>query len=323
MFLLFMELSRRIGTAGLLLLASLGCALAATYRPASTSALVSAAGKALPGDVIYLAAGATYVLPRTGSNCGLNLARSGTATAPITLATEGTTRAILDASQVRDSTGWSNYGLCVSGAYWRVNKLVVKGAVQTRVDASNVGEAFGAFVSGPHNRLTNIRSRNNQGVGIFWQGSDGYLGDCESDHNYDPITRGNADGISVARLAQGLPGVLVERCRSHDNSDDGFDLWESEAPVTIVGSQATRNGYQPGTLTRAGDGDGYKLGRNDSGPRHVLDHVTGTDNAQLCVDFNGGSGPVELRYVTCSGNKGWDGDGTQIELGPYANVVIP
>ena len=128
---------------------------------------------------------------------------------------------------------------------------------------------------------------------------------------------GDADGVAVKYLPPG-PGVRVERCRAWDNSDDGFDLWESEAPVTIVGGSSLRNGWVPGTRTPAGDGTGYKLGRNDLGPRHVLDHVAARDNRAIGIDGNGAAGPVELRSVTAAGNGGW----AQVELGPFDNVVI-
>jgi hypothetical protein len=291
---------------------------AATYRPADAAALATAVGKVNPGDTVYLTAGRVYTLPGGGANCGLILGRSGTSSARVTLTVEGTGRAILDASRVRDSSGYSNYGLCLRGSWWTVSKIDVRGAYQARAD----GEAFGYYVTGPNNTMQNVRAYRNQGVGIFWSGPGGLLRNCLSYENYDPLSGGgNGDGIAVSYLPQGSPGVTVEGCTSRDNSDDGFDLWESEAPVTLRNSTARKNGFRPLTSTPAGDGRGFKLGRNDSGPRHVLDGSSGYSNRVLCVDWNAGAGPVELRNVTCEGNG--EVAGSQIELGPYDNVIVP
>lgn len=63
---------------------------------------------------------------------------------------------------------------------------------------------------------------------------------------------GNSDGLALS----GCSGGTILRSVSHNNSDDGFDLWAS-TDVTIDRCKAYANGG-------GGDGNGFKMGNDES-----------------------------------------------------------
>jgi hypothetical protein len=277
----------------------------------TVAALVAAIAAAAPGKVIEVKAG-SYTLPG-GAGCGLVLARSGTPAARIVLRAVGGV-ATLDAGRVRDPSGWDNVGVCLRGDHWDVANIAVRGARQTAARVT----AAGWFVTGTGNVLTNARAFENGGPGFLIRRGGNVLRQPRAYRNRDPLTGGgNADGIGVSRVQAGDGPVLLVGAVARDNSDDGVDLWETEVPVTIRGGASERNGWVPGTRTPAGDGTGYKLGRNDDCPTHTLLDVTARANRGVGVDFNGGCGATVLRGSTVAGNLGW----AQIELSGKGDVV--
>ncbi len=90
---------------------------------------------------------------------------------------------------------------------------------------------------------------------------------CDSHDNGDPLNTGggvygNADGFD----ANGGTVTYIG-CRAWWNSDDGFDAFYSDAPVTYKNCWSFWNGFIPGTFTDPGgqaDGDGFKWGNTTS-----------------------------------------------------------
>jgi hypothetical protein len=144
-----------------------------------------------------------------------------------------------------------------------------------------------------------VSSFENQGPGIVITGDSrrNTIIDCELYSNYDPLADtpgGNADGIQFTQLPSAAVGNSVDGCRAAWNSDDGFDLWESEAAVVIRNSYAIQNGFVPGTAVPAGDGVGFKLGRNQTGPNHQILDNTAVENRGAGFDNNDASAPATL-----------------------------
>ncbi|HLQ17913.1 MAG TPA: hypothetical protein VK146_02950, partial [Tabrizicola sp.] len=76
------------------------------------------------------------------------------------------------------------------------------------------------------------------------------------------------------------------------------------AAVTIEGSVSSRNGFVPGTSTPAGDGVGFKLGKNASGPRHRIERNRAINNRAAGFDRNGSQGePIYVENIA-QGNGG-------------------
>lgn len=247
--------------------------------------------KARPGDTILIAPGVYRVEgPRQS---GVTVDRSGTASQPITLGGDGG-KAILDCSGLSREAGV--YCLRVEADWWRFSDVGVTGALQNSDGAWSSGFYI---INSSDNVFERVSSFENQGPGIVITGDSrrNTIIDCELYSNYDPLADtpgGNADGIQFTQLPSAAVGNSVDGCRAAWNSDDGFDLWESEAAVVIRNSYAIQNGFVPGTAVPAGDGVGFKLGRNQTGPNHQILDNTAVENRGAGFDNNDASAPATL-----------------------------
>jgi hypothetical protein len=124
---------------------------------------------------------------------------------------------------------------------------------------------------------------------------------CDSYANHDTHTSsgGDADGFA-AKINVG-PGNSFYGCVAHDNSDDGWDLFpkvkSGSNPVTIENSVSYHNGYIGST--RAGNGNGFKLGSNlTSGGAHTVKNSVAFNNPSKGFDENHNQSRVNLSNDT-------------------------
>jgi len=97
---------------------------------------------------------------------------------------------------------------------------------------------------------------------------------CDSFANYDPNSNGgDADGFA-AKMHCGQ-GIVFTGCRAWENSDDGWDLFETDYSVVISNCWTWRS-----APFGQGNGNGFKLGGNGSGGDSL-----GTHYAFNCVAF--------------------------------------
>ena len=196
----------------------------------------------------------------------INRSVCGTADKPINLVAESIS------TDGTDGVVLSGAGLAVIGSYWHVYGLYVK-------DSSGVG----IQVSGNYNTIDmcTVNHAANSGIQISRNGgADNYAGiqgklwptgnlikNCESFDNCD-AGRNDADGFA-AKLTCG-EGNRFYGCISHNNIDDGWDLYAKSVSGTI-GSVTIENcvAYNNGWLTtddvtaagyNYGEGNGFKLG---------------------------------------------------------------
>ena len=196
----------------------------------------------------------------------INRSVCGTADKPINLVAESIS------TDGTDGVVLSGAGLTVIGSYWHVYGLYVK-------DSSGVG----IQVSGNYNTIDmcTVNHAANSGIQISRNGgADNYAGiqgklwptgnlikNCESFDNCD-AGRNDADGFA-AKLTCG-EGNRFYGCISHNNIDDGWDLYAKSVSGTI-GSVTIENcvAYNNGWLTtddvtaagyNYGEGNGFKLG---------------------------------------------------------------
>ena len=196
----------------------------------------------------------------------INRSVCGTADKPINLVAESIS------TDGTDGVVLSGAGLTVIGSYWHVYGLYVK-------DSS----AVGIQVSGNYNTIDmcTVNHAANSGIQISRNGgADNYAGiqgklwptgnlikNCESFDNCD-AGRNDADGFA-AKLTCG-EGNRFYGCISHNNIDDGWDLYAKSVSGTI-GSVTIENcvAYNNGWLTtddvtaagyNYGEGNGFKLG---------------------------------------------------------------
>ena len=196
----------------------------------------------------------------------INRSVCGTADKPINLVAESIS------TDGTDGVVLSGAGLTVIGSYWHVYGLYVK-------DSSGVG----IQVSGNYNTIDmcTVNHAANSGIQISRNGgADNYAGiqgklwptgnliyNWESFDNCD-AGRNDADGFA-AKLTCG-EGNRFYGCISHNNIDDGWDLYAKSVSGTI-GSVTIENcvAYNNGWLTtddvtaagyNYGEGNGFKLG---------------------------------------------------------------
>ena len=218
--------------------------------------------------VSYVQPGQTILMKNGVYDKWITINRSvcGTADKPINLVAESIS------TDGTDGVVLSGAGLTVIGSYWHVYGLYVK-------DSSGVG----IQVSGNYNTIDmcTVNHVANSGIQISRNGgADNYAGiqgklwptgnlikNCESFDNCD-AGRNDADGFA-AKLTCG-EGNRFYGCISHNNIDDGWDLYAKSVSGTI-GSVTIENcvAYNNGWLTtddvtaagyNYGEGNGFKLG---------------------------------------------------------------
>ncbi len=260
----------------------------------------AAIDRAKPGDRILIQPGTYHVNGDRGY--GVRIRRSGTKAKPITIRGNGG-QPVLDCGGLQNDS-WM-YCLDIQADWWRIKNIGVTGATQLTHGAWAVGINL---ADSNHNVLKRVRSFRNEGPGILIEGNSSHnlLKDCDAYENYDPLASSpgeNADGIQLAALPKQAKGNRVINCRTWSNSDDGLDLWEAEAPVTVRGVWSFRNGYVPQTFTPAGNGSGFKLGRNSTGPRHRILQNVAAFNRDVGFNGNAAAGPINLFNNTAYKNE--------------------
>lgn len=229
-----------------------------------------------PGSTIILRGG-TY-----SYNTTVNLAQSGTAAQRISVVNMGGEHPVLDFST--QPLNPANRAFLLTGNYW-----LIKG-----IEIENAGDN-GIKVEGSHNRIEACVLHDNDDTGIqigfaHTTVNDGSMGafneiiNCDSYRNFDIAAKGgNADGFAC-KLHAGKGNIFIG-CRAWENSDDGWDLFESDWPVTILNCWVWHSGdralFDPVYLAKtgtkmssfSGNGNGFKLGGNGTGGSSKGTHV--------------------------------------------------
>ena len=221
---------------------------------------------AVAGDTIYIRGG-TYTYTTTTSTCALQtsvvssivLSKNGSAGKTIKYWAYPGETPIFDFYGV--SADCRIKGFFVSGSYIHMKGLEIRGVPQNN---SLNHENWGVWISGSYNTFELLNLHHNMGPGLFIQkGSNNLVLNCDSHHNYDQFTSNgageSADGFG-AHISAGDTGNVFRGCRAWWNTDDGFDLINAFAPVTIENCWAWYNGYLPGTFTTGSNGNGIKAG---------------------------------------------------------------
>jgi len=221
-----------------------------------------------PGQIIYMRGG-TYLPSAT-----IRITNSGTVGARIQLlAYPGETPYLNFTNQ---PYGSNNRGLLFPT---NINYWTVKG-----LEIGYAGDN-GIKVEGSHHRFEQLVLHHNGDTGIqIGFGHDdvnpgGQLAafievvNCDSYLNFDSDSNGgDADGFA-AKMHCGQ-GIVFTGCRAWENSDDGWDLFETDYSVVISNCWTWKSGVAQG------NGNGFKLGGNGTGGDSV-----GTHYAFNCVAF--------------------------------------
>jgi hypothetical protein len=237
------------------------------------------AGKLLlPGDTLWVKDGRYTAQPPAALRC------SGTEQKPIRIFAVDGAHPVLDFSDVNQP------GIHLKGAWCHLKGLTV-----TRAD-NNGFKLSGEKVL--HNTIEycTARANGNTGMHLGPGASHNTFINCDSYENFDPRKHGqDADGFG-AKHSIG-PGNRFVYCRAWNNSDDGYDLWCAENPVTIQNCYAWANGVN---LWKdplfEGNGNGIKLGQK--GSSHVVLNCAVWDQPQRGIDLNGNSAGVTVTNCT-------------------------
>lgn len=232
---------------------------------------------AKPGSTIYLRKG-TYK-PQNSDimrenaegvySCVYDLSTAGKAGSPITISGYPGEKAVIDLSDVKPDA--RVIGFYVKSDHWHLKDFDIVGiqVTQTRHTQSiNIG-LFG----GSNCVIERVNMHDGMGIGVYaTKGSDNLVLNCDAYNNYDPVSEngrgGNCDGFGFHLNGASYTGNVVRGCRAWRNSDDGYDLINNLAPVTIENCWAWENGYDADRVSR-GDGTGFKSG--GYGMRSIVD----------------------------------------------------
>ncbi|MEV1003781.1 CBM35 domain-containing protein [Nonomuraea sp. NPDC050202] len=200
----------------------------------------------------------------------------------------------------------ANRGLAVGGSFWHIYGIVVERAGDN-----------GILLAGNNNIIERTVTRFNRDSGLQlsrlvagapreqWPSNNLILSAVSHD-NADSDGE-DADGFAP-KLTVG-PGNVFRYTVSHNNIDDGYDLFTKTdtgpiGAVTIEDSLA----YDNGTLSnggQAGNGDrnGYKLGGEDIGVNHVIQRSIAYGNGKHGFTYNRNLGTMTVSNNVSIGNE--------------------
>ena len=247
----------------------------------------------VPGDQVICRGGTYYpTMMKDGTKTTVRISTSGTAAKLITIQNYPDEFPILNFKDQPKALGIR--GMLITGSYWHIKGIHITQAGDN-----------GIKLEGNHNIIEKCTFSYNDDGGIqlgfghvfsdTWPGiskNDGSycayndIIDCDSYMNYDTDSNGgDADGFAC-KMHNGIGNRFI-RCRAWDNSDDGWDLYETDYAVKIIecwawGSGRAENfGWANDTGSFMGNGNGVKMGGNGTGGSSE-----GIHEAWNCVAFN-------------------------------------
>jgi len=251
--------------------------------------LAVAYAAAQPGDHI-VCRGGTYKVSKYGTDGKLTIRmnKKGTAEAPIVIRCADGEKPVLDFEQQlldcnRSTSKVGDRGILLSGDYHIIFGLHITHAADN-----------GIKLEGSHNRIERCEFSYNLDTGLqlgFGHNfSDSFPGvskndgtycsyndivDCDSHHNCDCDANygSDADGFAC-KMHNGIGNRFI-RCRAWRNSDDAWDLYETDYSVLLAECWAWESGnaedhtwvkeYITTSASFSGNGNGIKLGGNGTG----------------------------------------------------------
>jgi pectate disaccharide-lyase len=277
---------------------------------ASPTTVAVAITRVAAGGTIFLRGG-TYNLSQTLTIAAGN---NGTSSARKTLSAFQNETPILNFSAQAEDP--ANRGLALNGNFWRIFRVIVERAGDN-----------GIFVGGSNNIIERTITRFNRDSGLQisrisestpqsqWPANNLVLS-AESHDNADSGGE-NADGFA-AKLTSG-PGNVFRFAVSHNNIDDGWDLFTKTetgpiGAVTIEDSLSFNNGtLSNGGQAGSGDRNGFKLGGEDIGVNHTIRRNIAFHNGKHGFTYNRNLGTMtisnNLSIDNDSGNRNFNFDG--------------
>ena len=270
-----------------------------------------------PGDVVYIRGGTYRMKENEIARFDGILAfpvvfdRSGTRERPIRYLAYEDEEPVFDFSDVKPKD-YRVYAFAVTGSWLEFKGITITGVQVTILKHT---QSVSVFNKGSYNLFEQLTLCNSQAIGFYGLGGAYNLVlNCDAYENWDRTSEdgrgGNVDGFGYHATRAGHVGNRFYGCRAWNNSDDGWDLINSFAPVTVENCWAAYNGYNEGRPT--GDGNGFKLGGYGNmaaskvpipPPRHVLRGCLAVGNKQSGLYANHHTGGCDWFYNTAYRNK--------------------
>jgi hypothetical protein len=247
--------------------------------------------KASAGDHIVLRGG-TYkpTMKKDGTKYTIRITKSGTEEAPIVIRSYKDEKPIIDFEQQLIDQSVGDRGFLITGDWWWMFGLTITHTADN-----------GIKLEGSHNRIErcefcyNLDSGIQLGFGHSFADShpgissnDGTycayndIIDCDSHHNCDYDSNWGSDADGFACKMHNGKGNRFIRCRSWRNSDDAWDLYETDYDVIIAECWAWESAKsadhqwpkdyikKTSSMSFSGNGNGIKLGGNGSKGNHYV-----------------------------------------------------
>ncbi|KHD72310.1 right-handed parallel beta-helix repeat-containing protein [Actinoplanes utahensis] len=306
--------------AGIAAIRTADAATATTYYVATNGSDSNAGTLAAPFATIQKAIGAVSaggtVAVRGGTyalKTNIQITKSGTAAAPITLTRYGSEKVVIDGEALGYTPGAvgstipaaQRGAIHMEASYWKLVGLEIAHGPYGIYCNKCTGNTFDRLVT-----------RDNYETGFQLQGAsaNNLILNLDSHGNRDPRKNGeSADGLGIKE--GGGTGNIVRGARLWNNIDDGFDAWNFTSPITIENSIVYGNGYNRWNVPNfSGDGNGFKLGGSGgTGPAaaHAVSNTMAFSNAAHGFTDNGNTGAIVVKRATAYKNAktGFDFDG--------------
>lgn len=283
--------------------------------------LAKAYDNAQPGDHI-VCRGGTYKITdkRSDGKYTIRMNKVGTESAPIVIRCYDGERPVIDFENQllacnRDKSKVGNRGIELKGNYHIIYGIHFMHAADNAIK-----------LEGNYNRIERCEFSYNLDSGIqmgfghdfsqsgFGSKNDGShcayndIIDCDSHHNCDFDMNYGSDADGFACKMHNGKGNRFIRCRSWRNSDDAWDLYETDYSVVIAECWAWESGkaedhtwvkeYFDGSASFSGNGNGIKLGGNGTGGSSAGIHY-----AYNCIAF-GCDKSGSVKGFDCNSHKG-------------------
>lgn len=271
--------------------------------------LQAAINKIAPGQTIWLNGG-TYNMSNTITIAESN---AGTASARKKISAMGNGIAVLDWNSTGDNG--SARGIVLEGSYWHFYGITIREAGDNGMllaGDNNIIERC-VFTANRDSGLQISRFNGSYNQISQWP-SNNLIVQCEAYDNADSDGE-DADGFAC-KLTAG-EGNVFRGCYSHNNIDDGWDLYtkSSSGPIGKVTLEYCI-AYKNGTLTNGkvnsnGDRNGFKLGGEDVSVNHTVRYCVAAENGKHGFTYNRNLGNINFSnntgYNNAQRNFSFDG----------------
>ena len=280
--------------------------------------LQKAVNNAQPGTHIVCRGGTYIQKVQSDKKYTVRITNSGTADKPIVIRCYDGEKPTFDFKEGLTEERVGERGILITGDYWWLFGLHITHAADN-----------GIKLEGSHNRIERCEFSYNLDTGLqlgFGHDfSESFPGiskndgsycayndviDCDSHHNcdYDQNYGSDADGFAC-KMHNGIGNRFI-RCRAWCNSDDAWDLYETDYSVVLAECWAWRSGYagdhewvkdyitKSSNMSFSGNGNGIKLGGNGKGGSSQGIHY-----AFNCIAF-GCNKSSSVKGFDCNSHKG-------------------